>query len=147
MAEIWGAAIAVGGSLISGYASQKEKEQDKKDAKVATRDEAMYSGILSTFERDLDNYYTQKQRSDKQTRGLSLFKKFSNVHNIAPNYENDVGDIVVPDKPDINKYLPAVQQKKKKKKKGLLGKITDPLGIMGDDAQDIADPLGIFGGF
>lgn len=101
----------------------------------------MYAGIMSKFEADQDRYFERLGKQDKE-RGLDQFRAYNTVGN--PN-ENR---IVVPDRPDINTYLPALPPPKpKKKKKGLLGKITDPLGLMGDKAQDIADPLGVFGGF
>lgn len=140
MAEIWGAAIVAGGAILGGVAQSKKAKEDKKDAKAATRDEAMYAGILSKFEADQDYYFQQKNRQNTE-RGLDQFRAYNTI-----GQAND-SRIVVPDRPDINTYLPALPVAKKKKKKGLLGKLTDPLGIMGDDAQQIADPLGVFGGF
>lgn len=140
MAEIWGAAIAAGGAILGGVAQSKKAKEAKNDAKIATRDEAMYAGIMSKFEADQDYYFDRLGKKNTE-RGLDQFRAYNTVGN--PN-ENR---IVVPDRPDINTYLPAVPVKAKKKKKGLLGKITDPLGLFGDDAQDIADPLGVFGGF
>ena len=141
MAEIWGAAIAAGGAILGGVAQSKKAKQDKADAKIATRDEAKYAGIMSKFEADQDYYFQQKNRQNTE-RGLDQFRAYNTI-----GQAND-SRIVVPDRPDINTYLPALPPPKpKKKKKGLLGKITDPLGLMGDKAQDIADPLGIFGGF
>ena len=141
MAEIWGAAIAAGGQIVSGVAQSKKAKEDRKNAKIDERDAAMYSGILSKFEADQDYYFSRLNKQNTE-RGLDQFRAYNTVGN--PN-ENR---IVVPDRPDINTYLPALPPPKpKKKKKGLLGKITDPLGLMGDKAQDIADPLGVFGGF
>ena len=140
MAEIWGAAIAAGGAILGGVAQSKKAKQDKADAKIATRDEAMYAGIMSKFEADQDYYFDRLNKKNTE-RGLDQFRAYNTAGN--PN-ENR---IVVPDRPDINTYLPAVPVKTKKKKKGLLGKISDPLGLFGSDAQDIADPLGVFGGF
>ena len=141
MSEIWGAAIAAGGAVVSGVAQSKKAKEDRKNAKIDERDAAMYSGILSKFEADQDYYFDRLNKKNTE-RGLDQFRAYNTAGN--PN-ENR---IVVPDRPDINTYLPAMPvNTKKKKKKGLLGKITDPLGLFGDDAQDIADPLGIFGGF
>ena len=140
MAEIWGAAIAAGGAILGGVAQSKKAKEDRKNSKVDERDAAMYSGILSKFEADQDYYFDRLNKKNTE-RGLDQFRAYNTVGN--PN-ENR---IVVPDRPDINTYLPPVPVAKKKKKKGLLGKITDPLGLMGDKAQDIADPLGVFGGF
>lgn len=141
MAEIWGAAIAAGGAILGGVAQSKKAKEDRKNSKVDERDAAMYSGILSKFEADQDYYFDRLNKKNTE-RGLDQFRAYNTVGN--PN-ENR---IVVPDRPDINTYLPALPPPKpKKKKKGLLGKITDPLGLMGDKAQDIADPLGVFGGF
>ena len=140
MAEIWGAAIAAGGAILGGVAQSKKAKEDRKNSKVDERDAAMYSGILSKFEADQDYYFDRLNKKNTE-RGLDQFRAYNTVGN--PN-ENR---IVVPDRPDINTYLPAVPVKTKKKKKGLLGKISDPLGLFGSDAQDIADPLGVFGGF
>lgn len=141
MAEIWGAAIAAGGAILGGVAQSKKAKEDRKNSKVDERDAAMYSGILSKFEADQDYYFDRLNKKNTE-RGLDQFRAYNTVGN--PN-ENR---IVVPDRPDINTYLPALPPPKpRKKKKGLLGKITDPLGLMGDKAQDIADPLGVFGGF
>lgn len=144
MAEIWGAAIAAGGALLSSYSSSKQADKDKKDAEksriAATRDEALYGGIMSKFEADQDYYYEQKKRQNTE-RGLDQFRAYNTVGN--PNTSR----IVVPDRPDINTYLPAVPvAKKKKKKRGLFDKITDPAGLLGGGASEIADPLGLFGG-
>ena len=98
----------------------------------------MYSGILSKFEADQDYYFDRLNKKNTE-RGLDQFRAYNTVGN--PN-ENR---IVVPDRPDINTYLPALPPPKKKKKRGLFGKITDPAGIFGGDAGDIADPLGLFG--
>ena len=141
MSEIWGAAIAAGGAVVSGVAQSKKAKEDRKNAKIDERDAAMYSGILSKFEADQDYYFQQKNRQNTE-RGLDQFRAYNTI-----GQAND-SRIVVPDRPDINTYLPALPAAKpKKKKKGLLGKLTDPLGIMGGDAQQIADPLGVFGGF
>ena len=106
-------------------AQSKKAKQDKKDAKAATRDEAMYAGILSKFEADQDYYFQQKNRQNTE-RGLDQFRAYNTI-----GQTND-SRIVVPDRPDINTYLPALPPPKpKKKKKGLLGKITDPLGVFG----------------
>lgn len=144
MAEIWGAAIAAGGALLSAYSSNKQKEKDKKDAAkervAATKDEALYTGLLSQFEAEQGYYYDQKKRQNTE-RGLDQFRAYNTVGN--PNTSR----IVVPDRPDINTYLPAVPvAQKKKKKRGLFDKITDPAGLLGGRASEIADPLGLFGG-
>lgn len=129
MAEIWGAAIAVGGSVISGYAKgksdKKAADRARSDAKAATRDEAMYSGLLSQFENDNEYYMQQVNRQNKQ-RGLAEFRKFNTVSNYAPTYQQDTSGIVVPNRPDISTVLAAVpteQQQTAKKSGGLLGKI------------------------
>jgi hypothetical protein len=138
MAEIWGAAIAAGGAILGGVAQSKKAKEDKKDAKIATRDEAMYAGIMSKFEADQDYYFDRLNKKNTE-RGLDQFRAYNTIGN--PN-ENR---IAVPDRPDINTYLPAIPVAKKKKKRGLFDKITDPAGIFGGDAGGIADPLGLFG--
>lgn len=132
MAEIWGAAIAVGGSLISGYANKKSADQaaDKAaaNAKAATRDEALYSGLLSQFQMGEEYRYQQINRQNKQ-RGLAEFRKFNNMQAIAPNYTQDINTgIVVPDKQDITTMLPAEKQQAKKKR-SLLDKLGNPAGL------------------
>jgi hypothetical protein len=140
MAEIWGAAIAAGGAILGGVAQSKKAKEDKKDAKLATRDEAMYAGIMSKFEAD-QNYYFDRLNKKNTERGLDQFRAYNTIGN--PN-ENR---IVVPDRPDINTYLPEIIKKGgDKKKRSLFDKITDPAGLLGGDAGKIADPLGLFGG-
>ena len=124
MSEIWGAAIAAGGAVVSGVAQSKKAKEDRKNSKVDERDAAMYSGILSKFEADQDYYFQQKNRQNTE-RGLDQFRAYNTI-----GQTND-SRIVVPDRPDINTYLPAVPVETKKKEKGLLGTIADPAGIFG----------------
>lgn len=131
MAEIWGAAIMVVGSVASAQAAKKKEAAARKENRVDTKQEAKYSALLSQFEREQDYYYNQLEKQEK-SRGLDQFKKFSGMSRIDPTYVNTSGGIVLPDKPDINKLFPddPVVQKKKKKKGGLRGFISkvDPLG-------------------
>lgn len=145
MAEIWvSGAFALGGAVISGAAKSKQADKDRAanaaDRKAATRDEALYGGILSKFEADQEYYYGQKRRQNTE-RGLDQVRAFNTVGN--PNTNR----IVVPEQPDINTYLPEVIVKggDQKKKRGLFDKITDPAGLLGGKASKIADPLGLFG--
>lgn len=135
MAEIWGAAIAVGGAVISGYAQSKEKKADRKaassEARAATKDEAKWSAILSRFEKQDDYYYQQLNRQNKQ-RGLAEFRKFTTTDSFAPEYQNTNTGVVLPQQTNINdveqQVAPATAQTGGGKKgKGLLEKI-DPLG-------------------
>lgn len=134
MAEIWGAAIAVGGSLIAGYANKKsaDKAADKaaSNARAATRDEALYSGLLSQFQNEDEYRFQQLNRQNKE-RGLAEFRKFNNMQAISPNYQQDINTgIKVPDKVDITSMLPAQDQGGGgKKKRSLLDKLGNPLGL------------------
>ncbi len=139
MAEIWGAAIAVGGAVLSAQAAKKKAKQDKKDAQetnaIATADEAKYSGILSQFNADQDYYYSQLARSNKQ-RGLAQYKQFSQMSKIDPSYTDTSGGIVVPTRPDIQEYKGIKEEidpnanmphKKGVGLSGTIGKV-DPIG-------------------
>ena len=137
MAEVWGAAIAVAGTVYSAQAAKKKAKQDKKDAieanTINTVESAKYSGILSAFNADQDYYYTQKQRQNKE-RGLEQFKTFSQMNKIDPTYTNTSGGIVVPERPDILQYEgikeevdPNANMPQTKKGGGIMSKI-DPLG-------------------
>lgn len=111
MAEIWGAAIAVGGAVISGVAAQKKAKADRaaanQDRAAATRESTLYEGVLSSFDREQDDYYNQLNRQRKQ-RGLDTFKQFNTVRNFSPNYTPPVQqEIVVPQRPDIAANLDA----------------------------------------
>lgn len=101
MAEIWGAAIMVGGGIIAGIGAEKKDKADKAFAKAQTKDEARYSAILSQFEKDQDYYLSQKMRADKK-RGLDEFRKFSTVSQFAPGYTNTNAGPVVPQRPDAD---------------------------------------------
>ncbi len=135
MAEIWGAAIAVGGSLIAGYANKKsaDKASDKNasNARAATKDEALYSGLLSQFQNAEDYRYQQLNRQNKE-RGLAEFRKFNNMQSIAPNYQQDINTgIQVPAQQTMESLLP--QEKKGGggggKKRSLFDKVHNPLGL------------------
>ena len=145
MAEIWGAAIAVGGAVVSGVAANKKAKEDRKNAnedrKVGTRDEALYSGILSGFERQQEDYYNQLNRSRKQ-RGLDTFRQFSTVNQFAPEFRDTSPGVVVPEQISIantidkavledqaNQKAAQPQSEGGKKKSSLVKKIVDPLGL------------------
>lgn len=104
MAEIWGAAIAVGGAAISAYASNKQAEKTAttaaSTATAATANEAKYSAILSQFNAEQDYYYNQLEKQNKE-RGLSEFRKFSSLSSYAPEYQQTTTGVVVPEKSTI----------------------------------------------
>lgn len=104
MAEIWGAAIAVGGAVISGYAANKKAKEDRKEGRVDTKQAAKYEGLLSQFNAEQDYYYQQLEKREKM-RGLDQFKHFSNLKNVDPTYVNTNPGPVLPDKPSIDKIL------------------------------------------
>lgn len=154
MAEIWGAAIMVGGSIISGMAASKKAKADQKfaskearaaderdsmEARLSDERQAKYQAILGQFNKDSDYYYSQKTRENKQ-RGLAQFRQFSTVNQFAPKFVGGDNQIVVPEKPDavaavkqfdLDQAKPAVEPEAtaepaaKKKKKSFL----DPLGL------------------
>lgn len=144
MAEIWGAAIMVGGAVISGMGAKKEKEADRKAQKGMTKDEAKYSAILSQFDNEQQYYYQQLDKQEKM-RGLDEFKKFSGMSRIDPNYVNTNTGPILPEKPDANKLFPDPPKspKKKKKKSGLGGLIDkiDPLGSKLIEIDPISDAV------
>lgn len=134
MAEIWGAAIAVGGAVISASAKAKQDDKnaarDSANARAATRDEAKYSSILSQFENEQAYYYNQLNRQNKQ-RGLAEFRKFSNLASYAPNYTQTQTGVILPDKPDATKILEGIpdDQQQAKAKRSLMDKLGNPLGF------------------
>lgn len=132
MSEVWAAAIAAGGALISASQEQKNAEDARADAKVATRKETQYSAALSAFNREQDDYYNQLDRSRK-SRGLDEFKKFNTVQDYAPSYSNENGGVVMPDKKaDINtimKDMGIEEEKSAKAKRSLMDKLGNPLGF------------------
>lgn len=106
MAEIWGAAIAVGGAVIGGIAKSKQAKEDRKnanaDSKAASKDEAKWGSILSQFENEQEYMYEQKRRQNKQ-RGLDEFRKFNSLGDFAPEYTQTNGPIVVPEGSSVAK--------------------------------------------
>ena len=99
MAEIWGAAIAVGGAALSGYAKSKQEKDARKnansDAKAANKYEAKWSSLVSAFEKEQDYRYDQLARQNKQ-RGLDEFRKFNTVNQFAPEYSQTYQGVQVP---------------------------------------------------
>lgn len=104
MAEIWGAAIMVGGAVLSSQAAKKKADKDRKEGRVDTKQAAKYEGILSAFEKEQDYYYQQLEKQEKM-RGLDQFKHFNTMKRIDPTYVNTNPGPVLPEKPDINKML------------------------------------------
>lgn len=148
MAEVWvAAAVTVGGAVISGVAAEKKAKKDRENAnsdrKAATREEALYSGVLSSFEREQEDYYNQLGRQRKQ-RGLETFRQFSTTNQFAPNMVSGDTNIVLPAQPNVANNIDAgVRQDQAnqatqnaapgggggKKDGSLIKKIADPLGI------------------
>ena len=134
MAEIWGAAIAVGGAVVSGMAAEKKAKADRKaaneDRKAMTKEDAQYGAVLSQFEREQEDYYSQLNRQRKQ-RGLDQFRQFSTVQSFAPNYV-DNNRVVLPNRPDVNTIIEQVVPEEEKQASGKKGKSfiekIDPLG-------------------
>lgn len=104
MAEIWGAAIMVVGSVASAQAAKKKADKDRKENRVDNKQAAKYEAILSQFNKEQDYYYNQLEKQEKM-RGLAEFKKFNTMSRIDPTYVNDNTGPVLPEKPDINKML------------------------------------------
>lgn len=145
MGEVWvAAAVTVGGAVVSGVAAEKKAKQDRENAntdrKAATREEALYSGVLSSFEREQDDYYNQLERQRKQ-RGLDTFRQFSTTNQFAPKMVSGDTNIVLPSKPNVadnidagvrrDEELQAANQQNNGGKKGdsLFKKVHDPLGL------------------
>lgn len=110
MAEIWGAAIAAGGAILSGVAASKKAKQDAKNAKETakemTENDARFGAIASQFNAEQDYYYKQLDRVNKQ-RGLDQFREFSTVNQFAPEFAGGNNMITMPNKPDINALIDA----------------------------------------
>lgn len=155
MAEIWGAAIAVGGAVISGVAQSKQAKEDRKnanaDAKAATADEAKWGSLMSQFESENEYRMEQIRRRDKQ-RGLDEFRKFSTVNQFAPQYTQDSKGIVVPEartmgqlEAEYNKSIGADNPESfgggNKKSGGILDKL-DPIGAKLGSADPVRKALG-----
>ena len=149
MSEVWIAAtVTVGGSAISGVAAQEKAEEDRKNAnedrKAATREEALYGGVLSQFEREQDDYYNQLNRQRKQ-RGLDTFKQFSTLNQFAPNYMPAAQqEIVVPDKPDIVASIDAAVRQDQANQATLAQQQGNNNSGGSNIAKKIVDPLGLF---
>lgn len=110
MAEIWGAAIMVGGALVSGYASQKEAKDKRKNDRIDTKDAAKYEAMLSQFDAEQAHYYDQLQKRET-IRGLDEFKKFSGMGRIDPAYVNTNQGPVLPAKPVAQTYFDGQDQR------------------------------------
>ena len=140
MAEIWGAAIAAGGALLSAYSANKEAKEARADQKAATKEEAIYSSVLSQFNAEQEDYYSQLNKQRKE-RGLDQFRNFSTVSLFAPQYQGDTARVVVPERPNIQELLGAAVpsgNKADKQSGGIFSKL--------DDAENkvrrVFDPIG-----
>lgn len=110
MAEIWGAAIALGGAVVSGMAARKKDKEDKAHSQAMTREESGLASQRTGHEMALEDFYAQKERFRKQ-RGLDEFRKFSSIGRWAPGYSDAAARIQDPVMPDYNDF--AVEQPEK----------------------------------
>ena len=150
MGEVWVAAVAtVAAGAIPGYGQQKKAKEDRKNAnedrRAATREEALYGGVLSQFEREQDDYYNQLNRQRKQ-RGLDTFKQFSTLNQFAPNYTPAAQqEIVVPDKPNIATNIDAAIRLDEANQQAAASMNAGGQKKGGSNtAKKIVDPLGLF---
>lgn len=139
MAEIWGAAIMVGGAVLQGVSASKKAKADREaaneDRRAGTKDEVVFGAIADQFRREQDDYLNQVQRKRKE-RGLDEFRKFSTVTQYNPGYVN-TNRIQVGEEPSIANLIARTKAadtilnppKPKKKKKSLVSKLLDPAGI------------------
>ena len=130
MAEIWGAAVAVGGSLLAGAAASKKDKGDKAHDKEMTRESAKWNAALSQFEAEQTDYYSQLNRQRKQ-RGLDNFRQFSQVGRFAPGVAQQSTDITLPEKPNAEATFaePAQAAGGGRRGRSTMDRIIDPLGL------------------
>ena len=132
MAEIWGAAIAVGGAILSAKGKKKEKEADQAYDQQMTEEGARNNARLAKFEGELADYYSQLNRARKQ-RGLDNIRQFSQLGRIAPEYQQVSQPIATPTAPDAEAVIPKAPEEQAAassgSKKSTLKKILDPLGL------------------
>lgn len=146
MAEIWGAAIAVGGAVISGVAKSKQAKEDRKnanaDAKAANADEAKWGSLVTQFESENEYRMEQVRRRDKQ-RGLDEFRKFSTVNRFAPEYTQTHQGVVVPEARTMAQ-LTAEYDKSEADAKAAASNNPEAFGGKGKDTSllDKIDPIG-----
>ena len=103
MAEIWGAAIVVGGSIISGIASEKKAKSDQKHSDKMTELDYEKTAQQTGYEAALQDFYKQKDDYDKQ-RGLDLFRNFSTIQNFSPDSAKYDGILTAPVMPQYKDY-------------------------------------------
>lgn len=131
MGEIWGAAIAVGGSMLAAKGKKKEKEADQAYDREMTEEGARNQARLAGFEAELGDYYNQLNRQRKQ-RGLDNIRQFSQLGRIAPEYQQVSQPIGNLSKPDPESVLPKAAEEvpaQASKKKSIHKKLLDPLGL------------------
>lgn len=152
MGEVWVAAVAtVAAGAISGYGQQKKAKEDRKNAnedrRAATREEALYGGVLSQFEREQDDYYNQLERQRKQ-RGLDTFKQFSTLREYNPNYMPSPNEqITLPDRPNMANSLDAAIRQDEANQLAAQQQATGTAPQKrggGSIVKKLVDPLGIF---
>lgn len=114
MAEIWGAAIAVGGSLLSGAAASKKDKADKKHEAAMTKEESALAAQRMGYEKALENYYTDEDRYQKQ-RGLDEFRKFATIGRYAPGYSDADARVAQPVMPTYGQFANKVDEDDKNK--------------------------------
>lgn len=95
------AAITVGASALSGYASARANEKATKESRAAqnalSKRESLQNMEESKYDADLSYYYEQLARQNKQ-RGLDNYRRYSTIG------KENTSSIVVPTKPDSADY-------------------------------------------
>ena len=125
--------IAAAGSVLSAFGAAKSAKSTSKMSLRQSREQIIGDRENSQFNKEQDWYYRQLGRQESQ-RGLDEFRKFSTVHNYAPNYTNTNPGVVVPTKPVYNQgaYAPPPEPVKKKSGGGIgIGDLFSPLGLAG----------------
>jgi hypothetical protein len=109
MAEIWGAALIVGGGIIAGIGAEKKDKSDKKFSQQMTKEEAQLNAQQTGYEAALEDFYKQKDRYETQ-RGLDQFRQFSTMGQFAPGVDDQGGRVAAPVTPQYNTFAPTQPQ-------------------------------------
>jgi len=94
----WGAILSGVSSYASSRSASKGKNKDSKDAIKLVGLQGLEARKTSAFERELDNYYKQKDNLEKRN-ALDTYGSFSKLSTYAPAGYTLPAKPVVPTKP------------------------------------------------
>jgi hypothetical protein len=89
------------GAIFSGIGTYFGSRSSENQRQAASKDDYKWTARLSAFEKELDDYYTQRDKAEMR-RGANEYAKFSSLDRWAPGYTNTFVPNPAPGKPQLD---------------------------------------------